>query len=189
MPSSNETNAESAENSVCGICGSAFAANRLGAQCPRCLLSLASSFGQSGEADLGDDLLDALQVRSFGDYELLQEIARGGMGIVYRARQISLGREVAIKMILAGELAGKDALRMFQIEAHAAATLHHPNIVPVYEIGERETQHYFTMRFVPGGKTIADWVKEHREDHRAIASAAAKVARAVAHAHARSILH
>lgn len=173
----------------CAVCGTRLE-NRLGAQCPRCLLSFATTLGLSGEGDAADDdLLDSLQVRRFGDYELLEEIARGGMGIVYRARQLSLGREVAIKMIIAGELAGKTALRMFQIEAHAAAKLNHPNIVPVHEIGEYETQHYFTMRFVPGGRTIADWAGEKRGDHRALAAAAARVAWAVEHAHTRSILH
>lgn len=134
-------------------------------------------------------LLDALQGRRFGDYELLAEIARGGMGVVFRARQISLEREVALKMIIAGELAGEEALRMFRVEARAAANLHHPNIVPVYEIGEHEMQNYFTMRYVPGGQTIAEWAEPHREKFHEIAAAMAKVARAVAHAHERGILH
>jgi WD40 repeat protein len=128
-------------------------------------------------------------VRRFGDYELLVEIARGGMGVVYRARQRSLNREVALKMILAGELAGPEALRMFQREAHAAANLHHPNIVPVYEIGEHELQHYFTMRLVPGGATIADWARSRPRAWRERADAVAKAARAVAFAHSRGVLH
>ncbi len=163
--------------------------NVLGAQCPRCLLNLGSTLGLAGETAVSDALLDPFQVRTFGDYELLEEIARGGMGVVYRARQISLGREVAIKMILAGELAGKASLQLFQREAHAAANLHHPNIIPVFEIGEHETQHYFSMRFVPGGKTIAHWASEQSRDPRVIATAAAQVARAVAHAHAHGVLH
>lgn len=134
---------------LCQVCGTPRPRHALGAQCPRCLLSLASSFGDIG-ASTADDLLDAGQVRNFGDFELLEEIARGGMGIVYRARQISLQRDVAIKMILAGELAGRAALRRFQVEAHAAARLHHPHIIPVHEIGEHETQHFFTMRYVAG---------------------------------------
>ena len=173
---------------VCATCGGQLA-NVLGTQCPRCLLTLASTLGLEPDDGVDDALLDPFQVRTFGDYELRAEIARGGMGVVYRARQISLGREVAIKMILAGELASRESLLMFQREAQAAANLHHPNIVPVFEIGEHETQPYFTMRFVPGGRTIADWAAERRRDHRAIAAAAAQVARAVAHAHAHGVLH
>ncbi len=134
-------------------------------------------------------LLDALQGRRFGDYELQTEIARGGMGVVFRARQISLEREVAIKMIISGELAGEEALRMFRVEARAAANLHHPNIVPVYEIGEHEMQNYFSMRYVPGGQNIAEWAAHHRSDFRDIAAAMAKVAHALAHAHERGVLH
>lgn len=136
-----------------------------------------------------DPFLDTLRWNGFGDYKVIEEIARGGMGVVYRARQISLNREVALKMILAGELAGQKALKMFQKEASAAAKMHHPNIVPVYEIGEHELHRYFTMHYVPGGRTIADWADSHRDDPKALASAAAKVARAVAHAHERGILH
>ena len=173
---------------VCAVCGNPLA-NVMGAQCPRCLLNLGSTLGFTDEAGACDALLDPFQVRTFGDYELLEEIARGGMGVVYRGRQLSLGREVAIKMILAGELASKGSLELFQREAQAAANLHHPNIVPVYEIGEHETQHYFTMRFVPGGKTIADWAAMKRGEFRVIATAVAQVARAVACAHSRGVLH
>jgi serine/threonine protein kinase len=111
------------------------------------------------------------------------------MGVVYRARQLRLNREVALKMILAGELAGPESLRMFQREAHAAANLHHPNIVPVYEIGEHEFQPYFTMRLVSGGRTIAHWAATRRGHWREIAEAAAKAARAVAFAHNHGVLH
>lgn len=155
--------------------------------CPRCV---AGSLLLEPDLDLElESPLDPTSPRQFGDYELLEEIARGGMGVVYRARQISLNRLVAVKMILAGQIAGRDSLKMFRREARAAANLHHPNIVPVFEIGEHDLQDYFTMRFVPGGRTIAGWAATQRGHWRLIAAAAAKAARAVAHAHAHGILH
>lgn len=173
---------------ACGVCGTLLLA-QLGGQCPRCLLGLAEEFGGTVSRIAGPPTPGEFPARHFGDYELLGEIARGGMGVVYRARQRSLNREVALKMILAGELAGPEALRMFQREAHAAANLHHPNIVPVYAIGQHELQHYFTMRLVPGGATIADWARSRPRAWRERADAVAKAARAVAFAHSRGVLH
>jgi serine/threonine protein kinase len=126
--------------------------------------------------------------REFGDYELLAEIARGGMGVVYRARQKGLNRLVALKMILAGRLAGPDDLKRFLAEAEAAARLQHPNIVQVHEVGEVDGQHFFSMEFIDG-PTLAQRLADGPLPSRTAARYVRDIARAVHYAHANGVLH
>jgi tRNA A-37 threonylcarbamoyl transferase component Bud32 len=126
--------------------------------------------------------------REFGDYELLEKIAQGGMGVVYRALQRNIKRVVALKMILAGQLATKDQIRRFRTEAEEAGSLDHPNIVPIYQVGDVHGQHYFTMKFIEGGALSAK-MKNFRHKPRAAARLVARVARAVHYAHRHGILH
>ena len=128
------------------------------------------------------------KVRSFGDYELIAELGRGGMGIVLQARQRSLDRPVALKMIRAGRRASSEDLLRLRNEALAVANLDHPNIVPIYEVGEHRGHSYFAMKLVEGG-TLAQRLEEYAANPRAAAGAMATVARAVHHAHQRGVLH
>lgn len=124
----------------------------------------------------------------FGDFELLEELGRGGMGVVYKARHRQLDRVVALKMILSGPWATPDELARFRAEAALAARLDHPGIVPVYEIGTCEGKPYFSMKYVPG-QTLAQLVAQGPLPSREAARYVLKVAEAVEHAHQKGILH
>jgi WD40 repeat protein len=127
-------------------------------------------------------------LRQFGDYVLTAEIARGGMGVVYRATQVSLKRPVALKMILGGHLASAVHVERFHREAEAAARLDHPQIVPIYEVGEHAGTHYFSMKLVEGGD-LTQHLPRFAGDPHAAAGLTAKLADAVHHAHQRGVLH
>jgi serine/threonine-protein kinase len=127
-------------------------------------------------------------VRYFGDYEIERELARGGMGVVFRARQISLNRPVALKMILAGQLANATDVKRFYTEAEAAANLDHPGIVPIYEVGQHEGQHYFSMGFVDG-QSLSQRLAGGPLPPREAAALMIQVARAIDYAHHSGVIH
>jgi WD40 repeat protein len=142
-----------------------------------------------------------LRDRSFGDYELIEEVGRGGMGVVYRARQRSLHRIVALKMVLPSRLSSPEDVQRFKLEAEAAAQLDHPNVLPIYEVGEHQGQPYYTMKLVETG-SLAVWRMKPEmrgamtdTERRGVANQAtivtlmAKLAGAVAYAHGRGLLH
>ncbi len=128
------------------------------------------------------------RVRYFGDYEIDRELARGGMGVVFRARQISLNRTVALKMILAGQLADESDVKRFYTEAEAAAQLDHPGIVPIFEVGQHEGQHFFSMAFVEG-RSLAERLADGPMPPREAAALLLDVTRAIEYAHSRGVIH
>lgn len=196
----------------CSSCGAEIPPAAPGGLCASCLLAPGLESVANPEplepADLTPILTKpapplAVKFHSFGDYELLAEVARGGMGVVFRARQLSLNRIVALKFIHPGRLNSPEAVRRFEIEAEAAASLDHPNIIPIYEIGEHHGQHFFSMRLVEGG-TLAERIANSEllripNDKRGSAGLAfdirqsaiiiSKVARTVHYAHEHGILH
>lgn len=123
-----------------------------------------------------------------GDYELREELGRGGMGVVFRARQLSLGRDVAVKMILRGRLASDQDLQRFLSEASATARLQHPQIVPVYEVGDIDGRPFFSMKLIEGS-SLADRLADGPLPERQVAQWIAVVARAIAYAHRQGIVH
>lgn len=125
---------------------------------------------------------------SFGDYEIRQELGRGGMGVVYRAWQKSVGRPVAVKMMLGGDLASPENLARFRAEAAAVGRLDHPNIVPLYEWGEQDGRAYYTMKYIDG-ETLAHLAAKGLVSPRRAAEIVLKVAEAIDHAHGKGIFH
>jgi len=203
----------------CRECGRVIPPDSPGGYCAQCLLRLGLETAEARPDEPATGLdptpgtpLPGTKVHYFGDYELLEEIARGGMGVVFKARQASLNRLVALKLISAGALATPDLVKRFKGEAEAAASLTHPNIVPIYEIGEHEGQHYFSMGLIEGPNlrevlsrrrsgsnqlsvisNQSHWrPKELKTEHWPLNTSAklvSTIARAVHYAHQRGVLH
>ena len=165
-----------ADETVAGIGSSAVAAYS------------AEAAAKAGSAKADDPGHPAEVLMDFGDYELLEEIGRGGQGVVYRARQKSLNRTVALKVIGLGQWATQTHLKRFRREAESAANLDHPCIVPIYDVGEREGSCYFSMKFIDGGQ-LDEVAKRTPISPRDAAEIIAKLARTVHYAHEHGILH
>ncbi|HEU5246780.1 MAG TPA: protein kinase [Candidatus Udaeobacter sp.] len=171
----------------CRKCGAAIPPDSPQQSCGACLLETGLGSDEA-VADVDDPGRTIPMLMDFGDYELLEQIGRGGQGVVFRARQKSLNRIVALKVIGLGQWATKAHLKRFRLEAEAAARLEHPGIVPIHEVGERDGQCYFSMKFVEGGQ-LDEVVKQTPMSIRQAVELIAKVARTVHYAHEHGILH
>lgn len=169
----------------CPVCSSLLSP---GATCPKCLFGEVLEQLDSGVRPSGRSVAGGGNPRTVGEYELIEELGRGGMGIVWRARQRRLNREVALKLVREGCLPGEAAAKRFRREAEAAAAIQHPHIVTIHEVGEADDQLYLIMELVPGG-SLADWMKRVAFSAHDAAQLVAKVARAVHHAHQQGVLH
>jgi len=174
------------EGKVCARCGATLSSRLPRHSCAACLLETA--LGSEEPGDQPHRQSAAAILMDFGDYELLEEIGRGGQGVVFRARQKSLNRTVALKVIGLGHWATEAHIRRFRLEAEAAASLDHPQIVPIYEIGERDGACYFSMKCIDGGQ-LDQIIGRKQISIRQAAGLIAGLARTVHYAHERGILH
>ncbi len=177
---------------TCPQCGALLPPGAADWLCPKCLLGQAAAPEPTGSPST---LLSPLTtphanpvLHSFGDYELLHEIARGGMGVVYKARQVPLNRVVAVKLLQFGPLAREEFKSRFRLEAKAAASLQHPNIVAIHEVGEHEGQPYFSMEYIEG-TNLAELVLEKPLTAKRAAAYLKTIAEAIHYAHGRRVLH
>ena len=186
---------------TCQRCGTRLDLFAPEGMCTRCLLRMGLAASTRDEPQSGAGGVDAVssspsanaanQPIRFGDYELIEEIGHGGMGLVYQARQSSLGRVVALKLLLRGPYSSPELLRRFRREAQIAAGLQHPGIVAVYEVGEVEGQAYIAMEYVSGrslAKTISDFGSQV-SDFQSFADWLKEIAEAIDHAHQHGIVH
>lgn len=183
----------------CPKCGATVPSNTPDGQCLGCLLYLGETVHD--EIPIHDNTATTGFPRRFGNYELVAELSRGGMGIIYRARELSTNRIVALKVIRSAHLASEAEVKRFQTEAESAASLDHPHIVPIYEVSLHDGQHYFTMKLVEGGSLAAAIANSQltnfssqssvvaKDAITGIARLLAKISRAIHHAHQRGILH
>src|SRR6516225_6421491 len=187
---------------VCPKCGAEIPADAPDGACAGCLLESGLSLLDDESVAAGDDPGQVYEpartakrsehfaelLGELGDYELLEEIGRGGQGVVFRAHQKSLNRTVALKVISLGQWASEAHVKRFRREAEAAARLEHPCIVPIYEVGERDGSCYFSMKFVEGGQ-LDEVVRREPMPPRRAAELIVKVAHTVHYAHEHGILH
>src|SRR5512133_1313950 len=176
---------------VCAECGATVFADAPQGVCSVCLFRTGLALLDDEDDKADDKAFEptvARMLKDFGDYELLEEIGHGGQGVVYRARQKSLNRIVALKVIGLAHWATEAHVKRFRLEAEAAASLNHPCIVPIYEVGERDGAGYFSMGLVEGGQLDAV-AKREPIPIRDAAELIAKLARTVSYAHEHGILH
>ncbi|MBX3745556.1 MAG: protein kinase [Verrucomicrobiae bacterium] len=173
----------------CLRCGAPLRRHSRSSVCGHCLLESATSLAPpANHPSIPDPAEGAAPTIPFGDYDLEREIAHGGMGVVYRARQRSLGRTVAVKLLLLGRHASQESIQRFHREAQAVASLRHPHIVAIHEIGECDGQPFFSMEYVEG-LNLAELIRAGPLAPREAATHARTIAEAVHHAHNQGILH